>query len=108
MSHIADLILAQLEAAVLLGRDKPDLTAYRIAKAVHDLARFGRQLHRRYEAQCSYAWADTDAYRTRTERLEAKALKIAEAHRIDLELQTDPRGWPLILRIGGAELRLGG
>lgn len=108
MSNAATLAIASLEVAVTLGREHPDLTAYRIAAAVHDLARLGRQLHRRYEASCSYEWACTDRYERQTERLEAKVSERAKAVGIAVELQRDPRGWPLILRIAGQEHRLGG
>lgn len=108
MSDTAVIEIVRLEVAALLGREKPDLSAYRIAKAVHDLARLGRQLHRRYEASCSYAWADTERYQRQTDRLEVRARRCAEEIGLDLEFQRDPRGWPLIVKFGDQEHRLGG
>ena len=68
---------------------------------MHDLARVGRQLHNRYEASCSYAWACTKRYEARTDRLEAAAQALAAAVNVRSELQRDPRGWPLILQLAG-------
>jgi len=104
----AEHILACLEAAVALGRAKQNLTAYRMAKAVVDLGKIARQLHRRYEASCSYEWATTHRYQSRTDRLEDRATTIAAQIDVTVEFQRDPRGWPLILRFGDNELRLGG
>ena len=50
--------LACLEVAVLAGQQNPEATPYRLAKAIHDLQKIGSQLHRRYEASCSYAYTD--------------------------------------------------
>ena len=68
---------------------------------MHDLARVGRQLHNRYEASCSYAWACTKRYEARTDRLEAAAQALAAAVNVRSELQRDPRGWPPILQLAG-------
>lgn len=108
MSNASLIETAQLEIAVCLGREKVDLSPYRIATAVQDLARMGRQLHHRYEASCSCEWACTDRYERQTDRLEAKVQTRAAEIGLTLEFLRDPRGWPLILRLGGHEYRLGG
>lgn len=80
-------------------------------RTVQALAKGARSLHKRYENECSYQWADTDAYRKRTENLEKKlAALFAELNLPDnctMEIQGDPRGWPLIFTIDGREHRLG-
>jgi len=108
MSKENHALIACLELAVVLARQNPDAGPYRIARAIHDLHQIGRQLHRRYEASCSYAWADTDAYRDRTERLEQRAIAIAKDAQLEIELQGDPRGWPIIVKTNHGDLRIGG
>jgi hypothetical protein len=56
------------------------------------LARKGASLRRRYEAQCSYPWANTDAYLARTERQENAARDLAERLGLCVDFQHDPRG----------------
>lgn len=77
-----------------------DLAPHIIARHVQELQKIASSLHKRYEAACSYSYADTDAYRKRTLNLERKALDPAEALGLYVEYQTDPRGWPLILSSG--------
>lgn len=101
-------LIACLEVAVLLANQNPDATPYRIARAVHDLHKIGQQLHRRYEASCSYPYASTEAYEKRTTRLEDTAYDTAANARIALGFQRDPRGWPLIITINDREYRIGG
>ena len=101
-------LIACLEVAVLLAHQNPEATPYRIARAVHDLQKMGQQLHRRYEAACSYPSASTEDYEKRTTRLEDKAHDTAANARIALAYQRDPRGWPLIITINGSEHRIGG
>lgn len=72
------------------------------------LHKIGRQLHKRYKAARSYQWADTDAYRDRTERLERKALSVAAEAQLKVSFQQDPRGWPVIITFEQNDLRLGG
>jgi hypothetical protein len=100
--------LACLELAVLAGQQNPDATPYRLAKAIHDLQKTGEQLHRRYVADCSYQYADTDKFRRRTEVLEDQAHETAANARLTLGFQRDPRGWPLIITINNREYRIGG
>ena len=108
MSNEDQSLIACLEVAVVIARKQPDLLAFRIARTIHDLQRIGRQLHRRYEASCSYQWADSDAYRRRTEQLELKVAAVAVSGQVSVELQRDPRGWPIIIQVDGVELRIGG
>lgn len=78
---------------------------------VQSLAKLAKSLHKRYENECSYQWADTDAYRKRTENMEKKAadlfVSLGLPASCTLELQGDPRGWPLVFTIEGREHRLG-
>lgn len=101
-------LIACLEVAVFLAHQNPDATPYRLARAVHDLHKIGQQLHRRYEASCSYPYASTEAYERRTTRLEDQAHEAASNARISLAFQRDPRGWPLIITINDRDYRLGG
>ena len=103
--------------------------ATRAAQTIHEAHRLAKALRARYEAACSYPWANTPAYEKRTEKMEAKLCKLLEAvgfnitqsHALDIvpvhgpnglplwaALQRDPRGWPLILSIGGRVESVGG
>jgi hypothetical protein len=73
------------------------LPAHEIARHMAQLAKIASQLHKRYEAACSYEWANTEKYERRTENLEGKAREIADKLGVFLEHQRDPRGWPIIL-----------
>ena len=84
-----------------------DIETLRIPQNVAKLGKLASSLHKRYEAACSYQYANTDAYRTRTANLEKKAMEIAKELGVTLELQTDPRGWPFIVKLGAYETRLG-
>lgn len=101
-------LIACLEAAVLAARQNPDTSAYRLARSIHDMHKLGRMLHRRYEADCSYPYADTIKYRKRTTILEDHVCDAAAAARLTVGFQRDPRGWPLILAFGSTEIRVGG
>jgi hypothetical protein len=92
-----------------IARAHPDLSAARIGAAIYDLQRAAVSLHRRYEAACSYQWANTDAYERRTEKLETFAAKRAQGVvGLTVEHQRDPRGWPIIVKLDGVEIgRLG-
>jgi hypothetical protein len=108
MSRDNHSLIACLKVAVLSARERPELGPYRIARVVHDLHKIGQRLHRRYEDSCSYQWADTDAYRERTERLELKASTVAAEAKLGVRFQTEPRGWPLIVTLEQGEVRIGG
>ena len=94
-----------------IAAECPELSPHRVATTVMDLQRMAASLHKRYEAACSYEWANTPAYERRTERMEAKAAAFAPFQtmgKLTVEHQRDPRGWPLILKLRGVEIgRLG-
>lgn len=56
------------------------------------LARAAESLRKRYEAECSYEWADTEAYRKRTETQERNLVARVEALGLHAYIQSDPRG----------------
>lgn len=71
-----------------------------------------KALHARYEADCSYQWADTDKYRKATDNLERKIVNAIEqiasvtfkkGHQnfLVVEFQHDPRGWPVTIKTTG-------
>lgn len=78
-----------------------------VVQVVQKLASAAKSLHRRYEASCSYPWANTDAYEAKTERMEENAVSLAAELGLTLWLQRDPRGWPFIINIGMFQHRLG-
>lgn len=110
MSFAKEKRQAQLQLAAMLGHiaGADDCNTYKIASGVAELARIAGSLHKRYENACSYQWANEPAYEKRTANLEAKAAKVAKGLGIELELQTDPRGWPLICKVMDFSIRLGG
>ena len=65
-------------------------------------------MRRRFENQCSYEWACTEKYEAATERLAARLCSIALPEGVTLELQRDPRGWPINLTVRGNLYALGG
>jgi hypothetical protein len=97
--------------AARIAAECPELSPHRVTSVVMDLQHMAASLHKRYEAACSYEWANTPAYERRTERMEAKAADLAPFQtmgRLTVEHQRDPRGWPLILKLNGVEIgRLG-
>lgn len=78
-----------------------------VRMVVMDLAKYARMLHKRYEAECSYDWANKDKYQKRTKTIEAKVQEIAKNNSLNIQFQKDPRGWPLIVMVDGREYRLG-
>lgn len=100
-------IKAQLELTGDIMRSNAEAKLYDVVRNVQELATLAKSLHRRYEAACSYKWANTDKYRKCTENMENNAVKLASDIGLTLGLQTDPRGWPFILRVGMIEHRLG-
>ncbi|NBU79675.1 MAG: hypothetical protein EBS50_11510 [Sphingomonadaceae bacterium] len=100
--------MLHLAMAVQPLNDHASLTS----RTVQALAKIAKTLHVRYEAECSHQWADTDAYRQKTETLEKKAARLFQELELPpktatLEFQRDPRGWPLVFTIEGREYRLG-
>lgn len=112
---------AKHHAAVALG-EATGKGIFSECRAIVDyLQRAGATLHTRYEAACSYEWADTPEYERHTEKREATLLRTAKDWGMNIttdcnerrpgvwvRLQTDPRGWPVVLYINGREHRLGG
>lgn len=101
-----------LTVAATLAQHLPGNTPWEIAAFVEDLDKMGAALRRRYEAQCSYEWANTEAYEKRTDKMEAKlqnmATEFVKGTSIGVKLQRDPRGWPVVIGICGSEFYLGG
>ncbi len=101
-------IEAMLNLTAEVSRVNTKVKMYEIPRAVAKLQRIASSLHKRYEAACSYEWANTEAYEKRTERLEWKAGELAEAIGVQVEFQRDPRGWPMSIKtLGGYETRIG-
>lgn len=98
--------MAMLELTGAILRDIPESKLYVVTRAVYDLQKIAGQLHKRYEAACSYEYANTDRYNKRTENLESKAVSIGKEIGVTIGHQRDPRGWPLIVAIGNEEHRL--
>lgn len=86
----------QFENAITLAAliaSKGDLSkSVMIARNIAKLQRLSVSLRKRYEAQCSYQWADTPDYETRTANLESKARILGQEIGIVIEHQSDPRG----------------
>lgn len=98
---------AMLTLAVLITRHQPLINPHLICMIVAKLQRLAVSLRKRYEASCSYEWACTEAYETQTGKLEARAMSLVAELGVKLELQRDPRGWPMIFTVAGREERLG-
>lgn len=100
-------LLAQLNLTAEIVRAMPNAKIYNVTRNVEALGKLARQLHKRYEAMCSYQWANTEKYERATDRLETKAGILAEEIGIAIGFQRDPRGWPLVFKVGPYETRLG-
>ncbi len=100
----------KFEVTVALGEQCPQLDWRTRYDLVDYLQRASAILHTRYENACSYAWASTEQYERQTASREACILATLREHGLAdcAEFQTDPRGWPLVLRLNGREYRLGG
>ena len=111
--------ILQAARAIAEGMDKNTFSeAIPFAERMNKAA---KSLQRRYENECSYEWANTPQYIKRTENMEAKIIKECTEFGFDMtsdvnekragawfRLQTDPRGWALVLIVNGSEYRLGG
>ena len=66
-------------------------------------------LRTRYDHECSYRWADTAAFREGTGKLERDACALVRRlfPKAEIELQGDPRGAPIQVRIDGREFHFG-
>ena len=85
----------------------PDCKIYNVVRDAMALQKIAVSLHKRYESACSYEWAGTEKYEKRTETLENKASAIAAGLGVTIGFQHDLRGWPMILKTGPYETRLG-
>lgn len=103
----AERTLAMLNLTAEIVKTNPDCKIYDVTRGVQSLGKIARSLHKRYEAMCSYEWANTEKYEKATDSLEDRAQGIADALGITLGLQRDPRGWPIIAKAGCYETRLG-
>jgi hypothetical protein len=90
-----------------ITRARPHIAAHSIPVVLMKLQRLASSLHNRYTAACNHAWATTEAYGARTEVLEGKAAELGESLGVAIEHQRDPRGWPLIVKFDGREMRVG-
>lgn len=100
-------IEAMMQLVAEIVRSDETERIYNVVRAVQELAKIARALHKRYENACCYEWANTEKYEKATNRLEAKASAIAEEINVTIGFQRDPRGWPLIVKAGRYETRLG-
>lgn len=100
---------AMLSMSTQLVEDLPDTPRLNIVAFVQAAQGYAAQLHKRYEAMCSYEWANTDKYERRTEKLEALVAALAvNLPGVTVEHQRDPRGWPVIVKLHNTEIgRLG-
>jgi hypothetical protein len=98
---------AHLDLTGDIMRTNAEAKLYNVTHTVLELGKLAKSLHKRYENACNYQWATTDKYERATERMEEKAVKLGQAIGITIDLQRDPRGWPLICRINMVEHRLG-
>src|ERR1700691_158861 len=86
--------------AASLSREMPTLAPHEIGKLVSTLIRGATSLHKRYEAICSYEWANTPAYERATEKKEATLLALAkDAGLIDVHFGRDPRGTTMVVKV---------
>lgn len=115
---------AKERAVKALAEAFPDKDTWQeIVPFIDWIQRRGKGLHSRYENECNYQWAGTEAYQKKTEAFEASLLKRCKAFGFEhirhnyssppqegnhIYLQTDPRGWPIVLIVSGHEYRLGG
>lgn len=96
-------IMAQLELIGDIMRTDENAKLYDVARVVFDLGKIASSLHKRYENACNYEWACTEKYLRRTESLEQKARDLGASIGLTVGHQRDPRGWPMIVRIGMIE-----
>lgn len=72
---------------------------YIMARGLVELESLAKQLRKRFEAECSYQWADTDKYRNRTNKLIERAEQLLILMCIGGEINRDPRGCALKLHV---------
>jgi len=101
--------VAVAQAACLLVR--AGLPPYRASLAATALHAIGRKLHGAFERSCNTGESDYSATKRALFAIELLELdKTSEglATGIEIEFQGDPRGWPIIIRHNGTEIRVGG
>lgn len=88
----AALKLAGRIADLIEQAGRPRQNMFNLIPVVLNWARRAASLRKRYEADCSYQWADTDEYRAATERAEKRLMKAVEDFGLFAYLQGDCRG----------------
>ena len=121
-------IIESKDTAVSSLAESTGENGFDIVPFVDYLQRASATLHSRYENLCNGFPFDkdgsyTESYESKTDKMEKTLMRRAAEkgfqecgqYEIDekkkglfIALQRDPRGWPLILKIDGQEVRLGG
>lgn len=99
-----------------LAQARPDIEPRTIASHILAADKLSRQIRKRYENGCNYAWATTDAYQKRTDKLEKKleacakpfTVAIHQRSNVVFEFQRDPRGNFLNVHFERQTFQLGG
>lgn len=99
--------ISQLNLVAEIVRTNEAAKIYNVTRNVHTLAKLAKSLHKRYENMCNFSWANESKYERRTITLEGQAVILADEIGVKIEFQRDPRGWPLIIKAGPYETRLG-
>lgn len=73
--------------------------------AARTLPRIAKRLHSLYERACCVP-VDEEQHERSVERWQKRAEAICKGAGVEIEHQTDPRGWPIILRARGREWRV--
>ena len=92
--------------AVKLGQANTDNNPVMLSRNLCKLHKIAVSLRNRYEAVCSYDWANTDDYLKKTEKLEIKAESLAQEIGLKACHHRDPRGVSLTLTGTNAEFVL--
>lgn len=79
-----------------------------IAHALIEADKIARQLRTRYTNACNHAWALTEVYEKRTDKLEEKLMAVLWNVKIRATIQRDPRGWPLTVHVLHNDYQIGG
>lgn len=102
-------VFAMMEVVGHAARQRPDIYVREIVSIVSRIGKVARQLHGRYEMECNGIGqhVDEEKFYARTEQLQKHIEEIGGEIDLKIEHQTDPRGWPVIVRVGEIETRLG-
>ena len=79
----------------IVTRHNPKLYPVVIARNLAKLQRLSVTLRKRYEATCSYPWANEEKYLNQTEKYERKAQELGQEIGLVIDHQQDPRGCAL-------------